>query len=153
MISLLVCCVLAFTVGDHFRQSGATEPALDVAAPEDEEPRPHDANAKHPFAVTRIMGLLPHIPADASYHQIIALLGLPPDWDGGSVSSTHCSLVWRELAPGYHFVLNFDPMLKDGKLILVFTEASFSAHKKPGFPPNEYHTVFPYRSWKGMVSE
>jgi hypothetical protein len=120
---------------------------------DDKEPSPHDANARHPAEVARIMALLPKIDATATYEKIIAQLGLPKDWDGGSVSSTHCTMVWRKLAPGYKFALNFDPVFKDGKIVLVFTEASFSAQNKPGFPADEYHTVYPYRSHKGMVNK
>jgi hypothetical protein len=32
---------------------------------------------------------LPSIDATDSYDKIIGMLGLPKDWDGGSVSSTH----------------------------------------------------------------
>ena len=153
LIFLLVCSVLAFTANDRSLQSGVMEPALDGVLSGDIENAPHDANARHPLVVMRIMGLLPQIPADGSYDQIITLLGLPPKWDGGTASSTHFKIVWRNLAPGYRFALNFSPVLKDGKQILVFAEASFSAHKKPGFPPDQYHTVYPFRSWKGMVSK
>jgi hypothetical protein len=96
------------------------------------------------------MKLLPQIPADGSPDKIIALLGLAREPDGGSVSNTNFTMVWN-IAPGYHFVLNFDPVPKDGKIRLVFTEASFSAQEKAGFPPDEYHTVYPYRSPDGMV--
>jgi hypothetical protein len=120
---------------------------------DDKEPNPHDAHAKHPPEVARIMKLLPQIDASASSGKIIAFLDLPKDWDGGSVSTTHCTMVWKKLAPGYHFALNFDPVFRDGKIVLVFTEASFSAQKKPGFPADEHHTVFPYRSHKGMVNK
>jgi hypothetical protein len=114
------------------------------------ERNPHDPDAKHPARVAKIMKLLPKIPADASFRQIIAMLGLPKSWDGGSVSTTHCTMVWR-IAAGYKFALNFDPVWKGRAVRLVFTEASISAQRKPGFPPDEYHTVYPYRSWKGMV--
>jgi hypothetical protein len=127
-----------------------------LAAPgrsDDKEPNSHDANAKHPPEVARIMKLLPQIQADASYDKIIAMLGLPKDWDDGSVSATHCTMVWKNLAPGYHFAVNFDPVPKGDKIVLVFTDASFSAQKKPGFPADEYHTVFPYRSRQGTVQK
>jgi len=100
-------------------------------------------NAEHPAEIARIMKLLPQIPATASFDKINEILGLPKEWDGGSVSATHCTMVWRNLAPGYDFTLNFSPEGND-EVMLVFTEASFSA---------QGHTVYPYRSWKGMVGE
>jgi hypothetical protein len=139
------CC----TEQDCCTDQDSGKECLDCCAEDDGNP--HAPNAKHPDEVARIMNLLPKIEATDSYEKIIGMLGLPKDWDGGSVSSTHCTMVWRKLAPGYHFALNFDPVLKDGKRTLVFTEASFSADHKPGRPPDEYHTVYPYRSWKGMV--
>jgi hypothetical protein len=124
---------------------------LAAPLPAGDDGNPHAPNAMHPDEVAQIMKLLPQIEATDFFDKIIGMLGLPKDWDGGSVSSTHCTMVWRKLAPGYHFALNFDPVVKDGKIRLVFTEASFSAQKKPGLPPDEYHTIYPYRSWKGMV--
>ncbi len=115
------------------------------------EQDPHAANSKHPAAVARIVKLLPQIPADESPDRIIAMLGIPKDCDGGHVSNTGCSMVWKYIAPGYHFTLAFDPEVKEGKLTLKFGEARFSAQHKPGFPPEEYHTVYPYRSSEGMV--
>jgi hypothetical protein len=97
------------------------------------------------------MKLLPAIPAAASLDEIITLLGLPKDWSGGSVSSTHCCMYW-EVAPRYRFELSFDPVPRDGKLTVEFQEAGFAAQQKPGFAPDEYHTVYPYRTWKGMVT-
>jgi hypothetical protein len=150
MIALLNCSILAFAVACQPCQSSDTEQRLDVPSPEDQIQSPHDENATHPDEVARIMKLLPQIPTDASYDKIIAMLGLLKDWEGSSVSNTHCTMVWY-ISPGYAFVLNFDPVFTAGKRTLVFTEASFSAQKKPGFPSDEYHTVYPYRSWKGMV--
>jgi hypothetical protein len=119
--------------------------------PAEDKENSHAPNAQHPDEVARIMKLLPKIEATDTYDKIIGMLGLPKDWDGGSVSSTHCTMIWKKLMPGYHLALNFDPVFKDGKITLVFAEASFSAQKKPGFPPDEYHTIYPYRSYKGMV--
>jgi hypothetical protein len=113
---------------------------------------PHGVNARHPPEVARIMQLLPEIPANATLDEIIALLGLPRDWDGGSVSSTHCCMYW-EVAPGYRFELAFDPVPRDAKVHLEFREAGFAARNRPGFAAQEYHTVYPYRTWKGMVWE
>jgi hypothetical protein len=114
------------------------------------ETNPHAPNAKHPQEVARILKLLPEIPVTASFDEIIAMLGLPKDRTGGSVSSTHCTMTW-DVAPGYRFALSFDPEFQGDKLVLVFAEASFAAQSKPGFAPHEYHTVYPYRTWKGMV--
>jgi hypothetical protein len=100
--------------------------------------------------VARIMKLLPRIANRASVDELIALLGLPKNWDGGGVSATECTMIWN-FEGGYKFVLSFDPVPKNGKLTLEFREAAFSAPHKPGFPPDESHTVFPYRTWKGMV--
>ena len=136
MSVFFVCCTASMVAGP---------------LPAQDNGNPHAPNAKHPDEVARIMKLLPKIEATDPYDKIIGTLGLPKDWDGGSVSSTHCTMVWRKLAPGYHFAMNFDPVFKDGKITLVFTEASFSAQKKPGFPPDEHHTIYPYRSAKGMV--
>jgi hypothetical protein len=96
------------------------------------------------------MALLPGIPADGSFEEIIALLGLSKDWIGGSVSSTHCDMAW-DIAPGYRFCLSFDPVFEDGTRALLFTGAGFSAQNKPGFRHDEYHTVYPYRARKGMA--
>jgi hypothetical protein len=119
---------------------------------EEKEQNPHAPNAKHPEKVAAIMKKLSDMPVDASFDKIIAYLGLPKDWDGGSVSTTECTMVWN-IAPGYHFALNFDPVAMGDKITLVFTDASFSAQKKPGFPPDEFHTIYPYRSRKGMVEK
>jgi hypothetical protein len=111
--------------------------------------QPHAARPIHPPEVLRIMTLLPQISNRASVDEIIAQLGLPKKWDGGAVSATECTMVWN-LTGGYKFSLSFDPIPKKGKLTLEFREASFSAPNKPGFPTDEHHTVFPYRSWQGM---
>ena len=113
---------------------------------------PHAKDATHPTEVTRLMKLLPDIPVDGSLEEILAVLGLQDDWTGGGVSSTRCDMVWQ-IAPGYQFELSFDPVHgKDGSLTLVFVGAGFAAQNKPGFPPDEYHTVYPYRMREGMVS-
>jgi hypothetical protein len=113
---------------------------------------PHAPNAQHPREVARIMKLLPDIPPDASVDEIIAMLRLAKSWNGGSVSSTHCCMFW-DVAPRYRLELSFDPVPRDGKLTLELREAGFSAQGKPGFGPDEYHTVYPYRTWKGMVTK
>jgi hypothetical protein len=128
------------------RKDLPSAPAAIVAA------NPHAPNAEHPRAVARIMKRLPRIRGTASPGEIIRMLGLPKDWDGGSVSSTECSMYWK-VAPGYRFELSFDPVPRDGKLNLEFRGAGFAAQKKPGFAPQEYHTVYPYRTWKGMVNK
>jgi hypothetical protein len=110
---------------------------------------PHASNAKHPTEVARIIERLSEIPVTASADEIIALLGLPKDWNGGSVSSTHCCMTW-DISTGYCFVLSVAPVAKDGKWALEFREAGFQAQGKPGFPPPEYHTIYPYHTWRGM---
>jgi hypothetical protein len=126
--------------------------ALPCLSANRKQSNPHEPNAKHPEKVARIMKLLPRIPVDASYDKIITFLGLPKDWDSGSVSTTHCTMVWN-IAPSYQFALNFDPLPRDGKIKLVFTDAYFSARGKRGFPPDEFHTIYPYHARKGMVQK
>jgi len=148
---LLVCLEVVLASASQPCQGMAKQDKPDAPQSKAKEGNPHAADAMHPEEIARIMKLLPKIEAGASFDKIIAMLGLPKDWDGGSVSSTHCTMVWKKIAPGYHFGLNFDPVVKEGRRTLVFTEASFSAPRKPGFPPEEYHTLFPYRVAKGMV--
>src|SRR5262249_32711841 len=112
---------------------------------------PHGPIPRHPPEVARIMKLLPEIPASASHDEIIAFLGLPEEWDGGSFDVHLCTMVWEHIAPGYKFVLCFHPEPRGGKLTLLFVEASFSAQSMLCCSPDGRGTVYPYRTWKGMV--
>ena len=113
------------------------------------ESNPHTPDAKHPAEVARIIKLLPDMPTSASPDDIEAMLMLPkPDF--GSIGGRHCEIYWN-IAPRYRFVLSFDPVWKERQLTLEFRSASIAAQGKPGFPLHEYHTVYPYRTWKGMV--
>ncbi len=129
------------------------EERIGAANAQEKAAGPHAKEATHPAEVARLMKRLPDIPVDGSLEEILAVLGLEDDWTGGGVSSTHCDMVWQ-IAPGYKLGLSFDPVPgKDASPRLVFVEAGFSAQNKPGFPADEYHTIYPYRTRKGMVSK
>lgn len=113
---------------------------------------PHARNANRPVEVARLMKLMPEIERDDSHEEIITKLGLLKDCDGGGVDGTGCCMLW-EIPPEYRFCLSFTVEEKNDKWILVFSQASFSAARKPGFPPHEYHTIYPFRDRKSMVIE
>jgi hypothetical protein len=113
-----------------------------------EEPNPHGRNAKHPEEVVRIMKLLCEIPADASEAKIIAFLGLPEKATFG-FGDEHGTTMYWDVAPGYRFRLHIFWGFGKPKLSL----AEFAATGKPGFPPEEYHTLYPYRSGTKMIEE
>ena len=94
---------------------------------------------------------LSEIPRVAKLDSILQLLELSKDWDGGSVSSTHCVMVW-DVAPGYRFELSINPTPRDDDNIEVF-EAGFAAQNKPGFPLDEFHTVYPCLTTNGIAYE
>jgi hypothetical protein len=97
------------------------------------------------------MRLLPKIPASADADEIIKFLGLPEHFEGGHAGSIGFNMVWTKIAPGYEFNISFGPKWKDGKIKYMFEEAAFSALKAPGYPPDDYYTIYPYRTAKGMV--
>ena len=125
--------------------------ALGVAQGNNSNAVSTDLPAKHPAEAARIMKLLPKIPASASADEIIKFLGLPNDFNEGHAGNMGFDMVWSKIALGYQFTLSFSPARKDGKITMVFAEAAFSALGAPGFPADDYYTVYPYRSAKGMI--
>jgi hypothetical protein len=123
---------------------------LDVLFGPNRDVAPKNPPGKHPAEVARIMKLLPKIRASASADEIIKFLGLPKDCDYGP-PGTGFTMSWNRIAPGYHFNLNFEPARKDGEVKFMLVEAAFSSLHAPGRPPDDYYTIYPYRSAKGMV--
>jgi hypothetical protein len=112
---------------------------------------PHARGARHPAAVERLMRLLPRIPKDGSYEQVRSMLGLDREPDGFEGSVTDLTEVW-DIAPGYRFELCFGVEIRGGRdPVRYFASAGFSAQNKPGLPPRQYHTIYPYRARQGMA--
>jgi hypothetical protein len=112
---------------------------------------PHARGAKHPAAVERLMRLLPRIPKDGSFAQIRSMLALDREPDGREGDTEELTEIWY-IAPGYRFALTFGVDIQEGRdTVRFFVGAGFSAQNKPGLPPREYHTIYPYRARQGMA--
>jgi hypothetical protein len=110
---------------------------------------------RHPPEVARLMKLLPDIPADGSPEDIVRFLGLPEEPTFAESSFTHHTMSW-DTAPGYAFCLSFSPCFgpdPNDRRGLEFNSAGFSACGKPGYPPDTFEPVYPYRTWRGMENE
>jgi hypothetical protein len=98
------------------------------------------------------MRLLPQIPKDGSYEQIRSMLGLDRERDrGGGEDPEEFTEGW-DIAPGYRFELTFVFEIREGRdPVIHFASAGFSAQNKPGLPPQQFDTIFPYRVRDGMA--
>ncbi|APR78919.1 Hypothetical protein A7982_04266 [Minicystis rosea] len=115
---------------------------------------PHEPGATHPASVRHILGLLPTIPSGAGPDQVHRFLGIAPDRapDGGGVESGEMTEVFN-LAPGYRLELSFAPAPEANPARVRFSAGSISAQRKPGFAPDEWHTLYPYRQGDRLVRQ
>jgi hypothetical protein len=131
-------------------ESGGVDPQQAQAPPD-----PFGTPPRHPPEVARLLKLLPDIPADGSPADVVRFLGLPDKPTYWEASTTHYDMTW-DVAPGYTFFLGFSPWFSpdpNDQRALEFASAGFSACGKPGFPPDSFQTVYPYRTDRGMVTE
>lgn len=149
--------VAAALVACGFTDSPGSPPesGLADAQPAHTRPDPFGTPPRHPPEVVRLMKLLPDIPADGDPEDIVRFLGLPENPTSGDSSFTHHNMGW-DVAPGYCFYLSFSPWFgreHNDRRGLEFVEAGFTALGKPGYPPDSFQTVYPYRTWRGMENE
>jgi hypothetical protein len=123
-------------------ESGAADPPAQLP------PDPFGPSPRHPPEVVRLMNLLPGIPADGSFEDIIRYLGRQAE----NVRSGFCAGgyedFWWDLGPGYRFYLSFSRPGPE----LVFAEAGVQV-RWPGGGVRDYRYLYPVRSREGMIAK
>jgi hypothetical protein len=96
------------------------------------------------------MRLLPEIPTGAPRDQVLEMLGVKGQPVAGKPSHNTCIETW-DISPGYRFGLVTVLTERDGKEGFWFRSAGVSAQGKPGYPPDEYHMIYPMRYFNEMI--
>jgi hypothetical protein len=158
ILGLGVCLVFAaglFLAARTNRVADAVKGEPEVGRAERFDSDPHAPGATHPEPVRRIFATLPTLPADApSTMTYMDLLQLRHDPDYHSVDNTLMSSYTWDIAPDYRVALCLSRVpddrlpFEDWKVALV--EAGVLARRKAGFPPDQYHLIYPIRNWAGM---